>query len=85
LCELKLRERNWHNISPQRSKKFEIRFGGFYTVVLVTAMCEYCQVTMGPTILRGFCKKFFELKFTVNKWHPDVGAQNVLKLTWLFN
>ncbi len=83
LCELK-----WENLVQNflwRIKKLWIRFGGFHTVNLFTAFCDNCQVTMGPTILRGFCKKFCKVNLKSNKLHPERGSQNVLKPTWLFN
>jgi hypothetical protein len=49
---------------PWRIKKFWIVL---YTVNLHTALCGNCEVTMGPTILRVFCKKFCTVKWKSNK------------------
>jgi hypothetical protein len=76
----------------ESGKKFSLKdqeilnqISSFHTVNLFTAFCENCQVTMGPTILRGFCKKFCKVNLKSNKLHPEGGSQNVLKPTWLFN
>jgi hypothetical protein len=41
---------------------------------MFTAFYDNCQVTTGPTILRGFCKKLCEVNLKSNKLHPEGGV-----------